>query len=147
MAVEPGRKAEPTEVGVLSADRWGVGSLVTIGALLVTGSLFFFRWMGTRGGFSLTMVLLGGGGVLIVVKATENIERIDFRGYDPVGKDGVVTVALGGRTKGSVRVDGLEWSASSKENLEVGEKVLVVGRDGLHVTVEGLRQHSTSKAA
>ena len=134
-------RATHEEVGMLSADRWGIGSLVVIGAFLGTGSLFLVRWAGSKGGFSLLMaaLLLGGGALMLVVKAVENIEKVEFRGYDPVGKAGVVTLALGGRETGFVRVDGLEWSAASAEELAVGEKVLVVKQDGLHVTVERLR--------
>ena len=126
------------EVGLLSADRWGVGSLVVIGAFLGTGSIFLLRWAGTRGGFSLMLgaLLLGGGTIMLVVRAKENIQRVKFRGYDPVGKTGVVTVAMGGRMTGSVRVDGMDWSARSEETIEVGAEVLVVRREGLHVSVK-----------
>ena len=73
--------------------------------------------------------------MIFVVKAEENMERANFRGYDPVGKTGVVSSTLGGRAIGSVKVDGLDWSAMSKENIEVGETVMVVSRDGLHLFV------------
>lgn len=114
---------------------------MTIGAFLGAGSLLLVRWAGTKGWFSLLIasLLLGGGIVIFAVKAAENIERVEFRGYDPVGKTGTVTVAMGGRATGSVRVDGLDWSASSKENLEVGAEVLVLSRDGLHVAVKRLK--------
>ena len=129
------------EVGFLSTDRWGIGSLVMIGALVGTGAFLVFRWAGTRSGFSfgLAVLLLGGGVVMFVVKAAENIERVEFRGYDPVRKTGIVTVALDRGATGSVRVDGLDWSATSKENLEVGERVLVVSREGLHISVRKLK--------
>ncbi|MDE1858447.1 MAG: NfeD family protein [Thaumarchaeota archaeon] len=134
-------RANHEEVGVLSADRWGIGSLVMIGAFMGTGAFLLFRWAGTRNGFSLglALLLLGGGVVVFVVKAAENIERVEFRGYDPVGKTGVVTVALGRGALGSVKVDGLHWSATSKEHLEIGEPVLVVSREGLHISVRKLR--------
>ncbi len=125
------------EVGILSFDRWGVGSLVTIGGLLGTGSILLLRWSATKGWFSLLLaaLLFVGGAVVLVVKAVENIERVQFRGYDPVGKIGTVVVAMGGRATGSVRVDGLDWSATSMENLRVGEEVLIVSREGLHIFV------------
>ncbi len=128
------------EVTLLSWDRWGVGSLVTIAVLLGGGVLLLFRWTGTKGLFSLTMavILLVGAGVIFVVKAAENIERTEFGGYDPVGKTGVVTAAVE-RSTGFVRVDGMEWSAKSTEALELGAKVVVVSRDGLYVSVERAR--------
>ena len=129
------------EVGLISADRWGVGSLFVIGAFLGTGSIFLLRWSGTRGGFSLMLgvLLLGGGAIMFVVRAKENIQRVKFRGYDPVGKTGVVTAAMGGRTTGSVRVDGMDWSARSEETIDAGAEVLVASREGLHVSVRKLR--------
>ncbi len=103
--------------------------------------LLLFRWTGTKGLFSLTMavILLVGAGVIFVVKAAENIERIEFRGYDPVSKTGVVTAAMGVRSIGFVRIDGMEWSAKSTEPIEVGAKVVVVSRDGLYVSVKRAR--------
>ena len=125
------------EVGPLSTDRWGPGSLLTIGAFLTAGSILLVRWVGTKGWFSLliAVLLLGGGAVMFVVKVTENIERVEFRGYDPVGKVGVITAPISGRSRGSVRVDGLDWSATSDGNVGIGEEVVVVSRDGLHVSV------------
>ena len=73
---------------------------------------------------------------MFVVRAKENIQRVKFRGYDPVGKTGVVTAAMGGRTTGSVRVDGMDWSARSEEAIEAGAEVLVVSREGLRVLVK-----------
>ncbi len=84
----------------------------------------------------MAVILMVGAAVIFVVKAAENIERIEFGGYDPVGKTGVVTAATGGRSTGFVRVDGMEWSAKSVEALEVGANVVVVSRDGLHISVE-----------
>ena len=138
-------RAARDEVGLLSADRWGAGSLFMIGAFLGTGSFFLLRWTGTRGAFSLIMavLLLGGGTMMLVVKSVETIERVRFRGYDPVGKTGVVTIALGWRVAGSVRVDGMDWSARSQENIEAGAEVLVVSRDGVHVTVRKLEAEQT----
>ncbi|MDG6900454.1 MAG: hypothetical protein JRM80_00635 [Nitrososphaerota archaeon] len=129
-------------MGLLSKDRWGVGSLFVIGAFLGTGSLFLIRWAGTRGGFSLMMAVLlyGSAATVLAVKAAENIERIEFRGYDPVGKTGVVTSAMRGRETGSVRVDGLEWSATSEENLTIGEGVIVVRREGLRIFVKSSKE-------
>lgn len=131
-------RAAHEEVGLFSMDRWGVGSLFMIGAFLATGMIFLFRWIGTRGLFSLTtaVLLLMGGGIILVVKATESIERVEHRGYDPVGKTGVVTITAAGGKVGSVRVDGMDWSARSREALEVGDEVVVASREGLHLTVE-----------
>jgi len=125
------------EVGLFSFDRWGVAALATLGMLFSGGAYLLLRWTSTRGDFSLTMsaILLGGGVVIFVVKAAENMERANFRGYDPVGKTGVVSSTLGGRAIGSVTVDGLDWSAMSKGNIELGETVIVVRRDGLHLFV------------
>ncbi|MDG7008819.1 MAG: NfeD family protein [Nitrososphaerota archaeon] len=136
-------RAAHEEVGLLSADRWGVGSLFVIGVFLGTGSLFLLRWAGTRGGFSLMLgvLLLGGGAIMFVVRATENIQRVKFRGYDPVGKTGVVTMAMAGRMTGSVRVDGMDWSARSEETIEAGAEVLVVSREGLYVSVKKLHMN------
>ena len=139
--VAPERAAHE-EVGLFSADRWGPGSLLTIGAFLGAGSLLLIRWAGTKGWFSLltAALLIGGGVVLFAVKAAENIERVDFRGYDPLGKTGVVTVGASNGAAGSVRVDGLDWTATSSEALQVGEMVLVVGREGLHLSVRSLKK-------
>ena len=79
--------------------------------------------------------------IILIVKTVENIERVKFPGYDPVGKSGTVTVSLSRRATGSVRVDGLDWSAKSKEDLKIGEEVLVVSRDGLHVFVKRFDGH------
>ena len=110
---------------------------MTIGLFVGAGSLFLLRWSGTKGSFSFMMavLLLGGAAVMFVVKAAENIERAEFRGYDPVGKTGYVTVAIG-KASCSVRVDGLDWSATSKGELRVGEEVVVVRREGVHVFVK-----------
>ena len=133
------------EVGVLSLDRWGVGSLVTIGAFIGAGSFFLLRWSSTKGALSFLMavLLLGGGAIMLAVKTVENIDRVEFTGYDPVGKTGKVTVAYGGATC-AVRIDGLDWSATSEKDLDAGDEVLVVGRDGLHVFV---RKTSRNPAA
>lgn len=141
--IDPGRAAAgplpaKREVGVFSWDRWGVGSILMIGAFLGAGVVLFVRWISTRGFFllSIALLLFLGAGTFFVVKAVESIELVQFRGYDPVGKAGTVTalVAEGGAV--SVRVDGLDWSAKSREALKVGDEVLVVGKDGLHLTVE-----------
>ncbi|MDG6989808.1 MAG: hypothetical protein JRM99_00075 [Nitrososphaerota archaeon] len=110
---------------------------MTIGAFLTAGSILLVRWVGTKGWFSLliAVLLLGGGTVMFVVKVSENIERVEFGGYDPVGKVGVITAPISGRSRGSVRVDGLDWSATSDGSVGVGEEVVVVSRDGLHVSV------------
>ena len=46
------------EAGFLSADRWGIGSLVMIGGFMGTGAFLLFRWAGTRSGFSLGLAVL-----------------------------------------------------------------------------------------
>ena len=129
------------EVGLFSMDRWGVGSLFMIGVFLGTGTLLLLRWVSTRSALSLATVLLlfAGGGIVILVKATESIERGEHRGYDPLGKSGIVTLCVDGGAAYSVRVDGMDWSARSKEALEVGDEVRVVRRDGLHLSVEKRR--------
>ncbi|MDG6957781.1 MAG: NfeD family protein [Nitrososphaerota archaeon] len=126
------------EVSLFSWDRWGIGSLFMIGTFLGVGLIFFVRWMITRGFFSLSVSLLLfiGAGIFFVVKASESIERAQFGGYDPVGKEGVVTAKTREGKGYSVRVDGLDWSARCKEALAVGDEVLVVSRDGLHLAVE-----------
>ncbi len=118
-------------------DRWGIGSLVMIGAFLGTGMILLFRWASTRGALSLTTALLlfMGGGVILVVKVKESIERVEPRGYDPLGRAGVITLVVERGTTCSVRVDGMDWSARSKETLAVGDEVVVVRREGLHLSV------------
>ena len=125
-------------VSLFSWDRWGIGSLFMIGVFLGFGLILFARWIVTRGFFSLSISLLLflGAGIFLVVKASETIERVQFRGYDPVGKEGVVTARTGERRAFSVRVDGLEWSARCKEALEIGDEIVVMSKDGLHLTVE-----------
>ncbi|MDG6899809.1 MAG: NfeD family protein [Nitrososphaerota archaeon] len=129
---------QSSEVALFSWDRWGVGSLVMIGAFLGVGLVFLVRWMVTRGLFplSMSMLLFVGAGIFFVVKASETIERVQFGGYDPVGKEGVVTAKVGEDRAFSVRVDGLEWSARCKEMLAVGDMVVVVSKEGLHLAVE-----------
>ncbi len=126
------------EVALFSWDRWGIGSLFMIGAFLGVGVVLLVRWMITRGFYSLSLSLLLfiGAGVFFVVKASESIERVQFRGYDPVGKEGVVTARTKDGRAFSVRVDGLEWSAKCKKDLAVGDEVVVVSKDGLHLAVE-----------
>ena len=126
------------EVALFSWDRWGAGSLFMIGAFLGGGLILFARWMVTRGLLSLSVSLLFfvGAGIFVVVKASETIERVQFRGYDPVGKEGVVTARRGVGRAFSVRVDGLEWSARCKGPLAIGDEVTVLRKDGLHLVVE-----------
>lgn len=125
------------EVGLFSLDRWGIGSLVVIGAFVGTGIILLFRWAGTKGVLSIATALLLfiGGGIILAVKATESIERVEPRGYDPLGKAGVVTMVVERGMACSVRVDGMDWSARSKETLAVGDGVVVVSREGLHLSV------------
>ncbi|MCL4355049.1 MAG: NfeD family protein [Nitrososphaerota archaeon] len=126
------------EVALFSWDRWGIGSLFMIGAFLGFGLILFARWVVTRGvlSLSISLLLFLGAGIFLVVKASETIERVQFRGYDPVGKEGVVTARTGDGRAFSVKVDGLEWSARCREALEIGDEIVVVSKDGLHLTVE-----------
>lgn len=109
-----------------------------IGAFLGAGVVLFIRWSATRGLFSLSIALLlfFGAGTFFVVKVAESIERVEFGGYDPVGKPGTVTANSGEGGAVSVRVDGLDWTARSRETLAVGDRVVVVRKEGLHLTVE-----------
>lgn len=145
LGLKPLEALRSSEVALFSWDRWGVGSLAMIGAFLGVGLAFLVRWLVTRGIFplSVSMLLFVGAGIFFVVKASETIERVQFGGYDPVGKEGVVTARVGEGRAFSVRVDGLEWSARCKEMLAVGDAVVVVSKEGLHLTVEKKNPAST----
>jgi membrane protein implicated in regulation of membrane protease activity len=124
------------EVGLFSWDRWGVDSLLMISAFSAGGGALLVRWLGTRGPLSLSTaaLLFAAAAAVLVVEARTPFKRTEFRGYYPEGKGGVVTMSSGGAC--SVRVDGLEWTASHREGLAVGDVVTVVGREGLHLSVK-----------
>ena len=119
-----------------------------IGAFLCAGLIFLLRWATTKGILSLSTAMLFfiGAGILFIVKASESIERVEFRGYDPVGKMGKVTVVLDGSTTCSVRVDGMDWTARCKDPLLTGDEVVVVGREGVHLLVEKATSTVVSQA-
>ena len=113
-----------------------------IGIFLGTGVILLVQWLDTRSALSLSAAipLLAGAAILFTVKASESIELVEFRGYEPVGKTGSVTLSLRKGVTGSVRVDGLDWSATSEEVLEVGDEVVVLRREGVHLLVQKIGQ-------
>ena len=108
-----------------------------IGIFLGIGTILLVQWLDTRSALSLSAAipLLVGAAILFTVKASESIELVEFRGYEPVGKTGSVTLSLRKGVTGSVRVDGLDWSATSEEVLEVGDEIVVLSREGVHLLV------------
>jgi len=56
-----------------------------------------------------------------------------------VGRQGIVTVAVfPDSTRGKVKIGSQSWSATSEEEIPIGEKVEVVASEGVHVHVERL---------
>jgi len=52
-----------------------------------------------------------------------------------IGRTAVVTEAISPDAPGRVKVDGDDWKAEASESIAVGEKVKIVSRDGIIVTV------------
>ena len=67
-----------------------------------------------------------------------------FKGFDitptnsdrVIGKTGEVTKSNGKNNNGEVKIFGNTWTATSKEELKVGDKVKVLGIDGVKLIVE-----------
>jgi membrane protein implicated in regulation of membrane protease activity len=116
--------------------------MATIGAMLGAGLIVLLRWISTRGEFSLVTasLLFVAGGFVAFVKATESIEYAKHRSNDPVGRVGVALTKIGGSLDGVVKVDGMDWSARSKEIIEPGREVVVARTEGLHLLVEKPKQ-------
>ncbi|GIL13294.1 MAG: hypothetical protein DWB42_14320 [Chloroflexi bacterium] len=59
------------------------------------------------------------------------------KAFEPVGKIYI----------GTVNVNGEQWTASSEKPLDAGDAIVVIERDGLQLTVEGLKhKHSVEEA-
>ena len=67
-----------------------------------------------------------------------------FKGFDitptnsdrVIGKTGEVTKSIGKNNYGEVKIFGYTWTATSKEELKVGDKVKVLSIDGVKLIVE-----------
>ena len=67
-----------------------------------------------------------------------------FKGFDitptnsdrVIGKTGEVTKSIGKNNYGEVKIFGNTWTATSKEELKVGDKVKVLSIDGVKLIVE-----------
>lgn len=68
--------------------------------------------------------------------------KIKRKGFEPtnsdryVGKRGEVTKKITSREKGEVKVLGTIWAAASDEDLEVGDKIVVLKIDGVKLIVK-----------
>lgn len=135
--VSGGSQTSGGEVGTFAWERWGIDTLLLIGAFIGGGLVLIVRWLSTRGPFSLSVatMLFAGAGIFFAIEASGPFKLTEFRGYDPVGKTGVVTGSGDGGAC-SVRVDGMEWSTRCKDGLVVGDEITVVGREGLHLAVQ-----------
>lgn len=125
-------------VALFSRDRWGVGSVLTIGGLVALGSASLYEWSvrHSLAAAALGSVLYFGAGVLFVVKASEEIQRVRRGRAGPVGQQGVVVREIRPDADGVVKVGGELWTATSTSRIEAGARVSVVAAHGLRLHVE-----------
>ncbi len=110
---------------------------------LIVGSAFLFRTPNGGPAVNLWLAafisLLSGGFLWFVVrKGIEAIARRPELGPDRViGMIGVARTEI--HQEGTVYVSGEEWTAQCDDRIQAGEKVRVVGRDGLVLQVEPVK--------
>lgn len=112
-------------------------------AALIVGSVFLFRTPGggpaVNPGLAAFVSLLSGGFLWFVVR--KGIEAIARR--PDLSPDRVIGMIGEARTEihqeGTVYVLGEEWTAQCDERIQAGEKVRVVGRNGLVLQVEPVK--------
>lgn len=128
----------PFLLALRRSQRW-IYLLLSLAALIV-GSVFLFRtpdggpainpWLA-----GLVSVLSGGLLWFVVRKGVEAMARTPDLSPDRViGMVGVARTEI--QLEGTVYVNGEEWTAQSDNLIPAGEKVRVVGRDGLILRVE-----------
>ena len=126
--------------------------VLTVGALisLVVGSLIFFDSGASRGGPTVSPLVIAGAAVgfgvisLIVISyaVRSGRGRTSSGGEGLIGQTATVIVTLA--PEGRVRILGEDWAArlpgsfSPQAPIEAGQKVRVKGRDGLLLIVEPL---------
>lgn len=117
-------------------------------AALIVGSAFLFRTPDGGPAVNLWLAafisLLSGGFLWFVVrKGIEAIARRPEMSPDRViGMIGVARTEI--HMEGTVYVSGEEWTAQCENRIQAGEKVRIVGRDGLVLQVEPVKPGATS---
>ena len=119
--------------------RWGLGSMITNGGFLSFGSITLLKWAfdPSKGFLFLSVILVGAGAFVFLVKASEEM-RTDSIRRDVVGQVGETVRDIRRNNRGVVRIRGELWSATSKTDIGVNQKVRVVGSEGLCVWVDKL---------
>jgi len=109
---------------------------------MLLGAMFLIRSPLTPGGVSLGVAL---SATLPFAFITVFLMRLVLksRGWksatgkeELLGEEGMVTAAIPAGGEGMIRVHGELWRAASRENIQVGARVRVLGMDGLKLEVE-----------
>ncbi|HIQ13024.1 MAG TPA: nodulation protein NfeD [Thermoprotei archaeon] len=135
-------------ISAIVAETWiGEGELAVGGAILtVIGILMLYRAEQFIWTFNYRLFVIGGIIIIVLVVGflgfyLHKIREVVMKGKSPldidalIGKEGVVKQEVGPGKVGIVLVESDLWSAISDQDIGVGEKVVVVGVEGVILKV------------